>query len=107
MAAARIRVKLHPEAFDELAALVHFYAERDHRVAEIFKIRIREAFRDVEAYPLRFPAVGELPDVRKYKLHHFPVSVLYIIRSDTIWVIAIAHSRRRPRYWKSRMTTKR
>lgn len=39
-------------------------------------------------------------DVRRYVLSHFPFTVHYEIQgSDTI-VLAVAHQRRRPGYWR-------
>jgi toxin ParE1/3/4 len=102
MASEHVGVKLHPEAFDELAAAVRFYAERDRRIAENLKVQLRDAFQNIHAHPMRFPALRELPDVRKFNLRRFPISVLYLIRPGAVWIIAIAHSRRRPQYWKQR-----
>jgi len=33
---------------------------------------------------------------------HFPYAIVYAIRGDALWVIALAHASRRPDYWRSR-----
>ena len=39
---------------------------------------------------------------RRFPLRRFPYSVIYYIHGDELRVIAIAHHRRRPTYWRAR-----
>ena len=39
---------------------------------------------------------------RRVNLKVFPYYIAYIIHSEVIWVLAIAHSARRPEYWITR-----
>lgn len=41
--------------------------------------------------------------VRRAPVQRFPYHVVYLETSSTIRVLAIAHDRRRPGYWKSRL----
>jgi len=34
----------------------------------------------------------------------FPYNVLYAIEKDTIVIVAVAHQKRRPSYWKARLS---
>ena len=43
-----------------------------------------------------------LHGTRKFLLRRFPYGVVYRITKSAIQVIAVAHGRRRPGYWKSR-----
>ena len=50
---------------------------------------------------------AELPGLRpkgdrRVNLKVFPYYIAYIIHSDVIWILAIAHSARRPEYWITR-----
>lgn len=36
---------------------------------------------------------------RRVNLNFFPYYLAYTIEADTIWVLAIAHSARKPEYW--------
>jgi hypothetical protein len=38
-------------------------------------------------------------------LHFFPYYIAYIIRSNDLWILAIAHSHRLPEYWIERKKT--
>ena len=39
---------------------------------------------------------------RRINLRVFPYHVPYIVRDQTLWVLAVAHSSRKPLYWISR-----
>lgn len=41
---------------------------------------------------------------RRMNLQIFPYYNPHIVRESTLWVVAIAHSRRRPEYWFRRTT---
>jgi len=42
-------------------------------------------------------------DVRKCRVPRFPYGVLYQIKHDHIWIVAVMNLRRHPDYWKSRL----
>jgi toxin ParE2 len=50
------------------------------------------------------PKVGRpiSPNLRQCRLRRFPYSVIYVEESDAILVIAVAHQKRRPGYWRDR-----
>ena len=58
-----------------------------------------------------FDAIGEMPNTwpsyilgtRRFLLHRFPYTVVYRRDEDVVRVIAVAHQRRRPAYWRSRL----
>ncbi len=39
---------------------------------------------------------------RRINLHGFPYYIAYTVRRPTLWVLAVAHSSRKPLYWISR-----
>ena len=44
-----------------------------------------------------------LHGTRYFKLDAFPYALVYIERSDKVIGVAVAHLRRRPGYWRSRL----
>ena len=42
-------------------------------------------------------------DYRRVNLKVFPFYVAYVVEGDLVWVLAIAHSYRRPGYWMGRI----
>lgn len=40
--------------------------------------------------------------IRKKVLNRFPYSILYRVKKSTIFILAVMHHRRLPKYWKNR-----
>ena len=52
-----------------------------------------------------FPHAGESVDsnLRRIQLHRFPFTLIYTVEEDSIVIVAVAHQKRRPGYWRSRI----
>jgi toxin ParE1/3/4 len=97
---ADIDVRLHPLAADEAQTVRSWYRERNGAVAEDFLRELDAAMEAIAEAPDRWPRThGKL---RRYVMRKFPFSVVYVRRADFVQVMAIAHHRRRPGYWKNR-----
>ena len=56
----------------------------------------------IESHPeIGSPRRGRLP-ARQLKVRGFPYVVAYRVRPNDLYVVAIAHTSRRPGYWKER-----
>ena len=42
--------------------------------------------------------------LRRWLLHRFPFSIIYSVEPDAVLIVAVAHYRRRPDYWKERLS---
>jgi plasmid stabilization system protein ParE len=94
------QVFFHPEALEEAEAATRWYRERSPRAAQRFVEEIDEAIARVLAAPQCWPA--DARGFRQIKLPCFPFSIVYRERRDAIQIVAIAHHRHRPTYWKQR-----
>lgn len=95
-----IEVRFHPEAADEVETARQWYAERSAPAAEAFLVELDLAVERVREAPHRWPRYGI--GARRYILPRFPFSVIYRMQAEWIEVVAVAHHRRKPGYWKSR-----
>lgn len=43
------------------------------------------------------------PNIKRKSIDRFPFVVYYAIEEDCILVVAVAHQKRRPGYWKNRL----
>jgi plasmid stabilization system protein ParE len=95
-----IKVEFHPEAEQELEAAKNWYRERSDLAARAFSTDIAHAVRTIAESPHVWPEIraGE----RRFTLSRFPYSILYRVRSDYLFVTAVAHQKRRPGYWRIR-----
>lgn len=42
------------------------------------------------------------PDIRSAKVERFPYRIVYIVVGEDVDVLAVAHAKRRPAYWRRR-----
>ena len=52
----------------------------------------------------RFPSLGSPApqNTRRVRLHTFPYALVYQVRRDTIWIVAVEHHSRQPGFWRDR-----
>ena len=93
-------VEFHPEALAEAEAAVAWYRERSLRAAEVLVNELEEAIRVISETPERWPLFEA--GTRRFPLRRLPYYVIYRERARSIEVLAVAHGRRRPGYWRAR-----
>lgn len=89
-------------ASQELAEAVRWYNDRRQGWGDRLFDAVAETFRLIETYPeVGSPRRGQ-PAARQLTVRGFPYLVAYRLRTDDVYVVAVAHARRRPGYWKNR-----
>jgi len=94
-------LRLHPDARAELDEAFTRYAAFDTDVASRWLSEYSALASDISANP-GLGSPGEIQNARVRIFRSFPYSIHYIELSDHIVVMAIAHYRRRPGYWRRR-----
>jgi plasmid stabilization system protein ParE len=95
------RFRFHPEARADFREALGWYRDRSPAVAAEFRIIVSEVIRDIVQAPHRWPKY--LHGTRRFPLHRFPFSIVYLDDPDVVSIVAVAHSKRRPGYWKRRL----
>jgi plasmid stabilization system protein ParE len=95
-------ILFRPEAARELAADVRYYDERYSGRGQRFAAAVERTLALIAEFPLAFPVLYS-PDIRSAKVAQFPYRVVYVIVESTIDVVAVAHAKRRPAYWRDRV----
>ena len=98
--AGRKPYRVDNEAWAEVEAAFRWYAERSDDASSAFLLEIIESFETIAATPERWPEFFH--GTRRYLLHRFPFSIVYLDEPDAVTVVAVAHGRRKPGYWKKR-----
>ena len=93
-------LRLHPEAQQEYLTTLTWYWDRSPVAASNFERAVEAAVETIKGAPQRWPIY--FADFRKYVLRQFPFSIIYRDFPSEIVIFAIAHARRRPRYWRGR-----
>lgn len=95
-----MKVRYLPDALRELNESVAYYHER----APLAARRFAEAVRQEESRILEFPKAAPEFEGQHFRLvPHYPYTLIYRLLEREILIIAVAHHRRRPGYWKTRL----
>ena len=95
-----------PAADGEAIAAALWYEDRRSGLADDFLIEMRSAFDAICENPRSAPQLEYYSgphEIRRQMLHRFPYAVVYLCRPDVIFVVAVAHTRRRPLHWLNRV----
>lgn len=95
-----LSVVFHPDAVEEARAARQWYLERSQLAADSFLTELDRGIEAVSEAPERWPIF--VHGTRRYLLQRFPFQLIYRVKNDQIEIVAVAHGRRRPGYWKVR-----
>lgn len=95
-------IRFRPAAAREFAADYRRYEDDYPGRGDRFVSAVDILLRAIAAHPQRFPLLQE-PDIRSAKVRRFPYRVVYVVVGDDVDVIAVAHAKRRPGYWRRRL----
>ena len=100
------RVRIHAAAAEEAAEAAAWYEKERPGLGADFQ-RALDAALDLleeEIVPLvAAPGVAGSKGVKRLLLRRFPYAVIVRERADEVFVIAFAHTARRPGYWRDRV----
>ena len=94
-------IRIHPEARAEAKVALLWYWEQSDSAAIGFSTELRRAYSAIHTDPQLYPAY--LYGTQRLILKRYPFSVIYREILDSIQVLAVAHAKRRPGYWKDRI----
>ena len=93
--------RFHPEAKEDFRDALRWYRAQSPIASVEFRKTVSRAIRDVAQSPQLWPMY--LYGTRRFVIHRFPFSVVYLDDPDILTIIAVAHSKRKPGYWKHRV----
>ena len=93
-------VTLLHEAEVELWEAVAYYEDKASGLGLDFADEVERCLQSVNEAPERWPL---RPDgTRRLLTQRFPYLIVYLCENEHVWVIAIAHCKRRMAYWSDR-----
>lgn len=93
-------IEFHPGARADYDESLDWYATRAASAARKFAEAVDKSLRHIQRNPEQFHAVDALH--RECTLRRFPFRIIFRVTNDQIVVVAVAHAKRRPRYWRDR-----
>lgn len=96
-----MKVEFFPAAEIELIEAAEFYESRFSGLGIDLILEVER----VVAVLFEIPSLGEKLDPvhRRISLRRFPYGIVFRRDGDVIRIVAVAHRRRKPRYWGSRV----
>jgi plasmid stabilization system protein ParE len=96
----RRSVRFHPAAQQDADEAAAWYAERSLRAAVRFLDELDRLIDLIAASPARFQVLDA--DLRRAIFRRFPFYVVFRADDVNVVVLAVAHGKRRPRFWRDR-----
>ena len=94
-------VDFHNQAEAEVRSARRYYARAGVGVASRFLAALNDAVARIGANPTMWPPGGH--GTRSCRLRKFPHRLVDIEQPTRVLVLAVAHNRRRPGYWRRRL----
>jgi toxin ParE1/3/4 len=94
-------IVLHSEAIVELDAAVAYYEQQRKGLGLEFLSSVERAFALIQQNP-NLGTAYKIRRLRRFVLQRFPFSIFFAELEACIWIVAIAHSKRKPDYWRRR-----
>ena len=92
---------IHSEARAELEDAVAFYEQQRAGLGLELLSEVERAVGEIQQSPQRWPSY-KATTFRRYVVRRFPYSIFFVELEEATWVVAVAHARRRPDYWRRR-----
>jgi len=94
-------LRFHEAARREANQAALWHAARSIRLAQDFLKELKSAYaralKSRHLYPLY------LHGTRRVLLERFPYFIVYLDLQDAVYIVAVAHAKRRPGYWSKRI----
>lgn len=97
-----MNIEFLPDADEDFREAARYYESEAPGVGLAFIVEVHQAISLLASHPRSAKKVRG--SIRKKPLPHFPYNLLYSIESDLIIIVAVAHHKRRPTYWQSRLS---
>ncbi len=91
----------HPAARIELNQAVDYYEDCEAGLGYEFLEEIYATIARIMQYPKAWSSISHR--TRRCLTKRFPYGVIYQVTEEHVRIIAVAHSHRRPGYWRNRI----
>lgn len=97
-----IPIRFAQPASEEFEAAIRWYEQRTTGLGREFYDAVVAAIDLISVHPEIGTTRQSPPATRHLVLPRFPYQIVYRVKPDDLYVVAVAHTSRRPGYWKGR-----
>jgi plasmid stabilization system protein ParE len=92
---------IHEDANREFREALNYYIGISPELGARFFREMEQLMHEVCERPQLFRQFD--PPARRHFTDRFPYGVIYLVEPDHIWIVAVMHLHREPRYWRARL----
>jgi plasmid stabilization system protein ParE len=97
-----MKVRFVDAAREEMFEAADYLEDQEAGLGDRFLDEVDDALALIEHHPRAWQEI--VRGLRRCRLMVFRYGLIYRLRGDEIENVAVAHDRRRPRYWRDRLT---
>jgi len=90
-----------PAADQEMIEAARYYQSLSTGLGDDYLAEVEHAVQSIALSPQTWPILEG--DLRRRLIKRFPFGILYRIEPEKILIVAVAHLRKKPGYWKKRV----
>jgi toxin ParE1/3/4 len=94
-------VIIHSQARAELDEAMAFYEQQQAGLGLDLQRAVEQAIGRIQQHP-QLGAPYKATELRHSIVRRFPYIIFYAELEEAIWIVAVAHGKRRPDYWRRR-----
>lgn len=98
------QAEYHPEAKSEIIESASWYDDKVDGLGLEFLFEVKNAESHIVQNSELWPNYEA--GSRRYIMKRFPFAVIYLTSEEKIQIVAVAHCKRKPGYWKDRLKEK-
>lgn len=96
-----MKTKFLTPARSELREIIAYYNDKREGLGREFASELKQTLLRMKHYPMAWSPLSSR--VRRCRVHRFPYSVIYEVRTDVLLVAAIQHHSKAPDSWRNRI----
>lgn len=97
----KYKIITRPEAENDLKEAFLWYEDKRKGLGYEFLLHIDAGVRFIQRNPVIYKSTYK--DTLKYLVKRFPYKIIYLIEKNTIFILAIIHTKRNPELIKKRL----
>jgi len=96
-----VTVRFLEVAQRELDEAIAYYNSQVPGLGDAYLVESVATIERIRRFPEAWQPLGE--QVRRCRLRRFPYGLIYTVDEGNILIVAVAHTHRRPGYWRDRL----
>jgi len=93
-------IEFHPDVATDIKESFDWYQKLADGLGDDFLNELESAYQAVSELPNIWPKFQN--NFRRFLLSKFPFSIIYRASNELVYVVAVMHNSRKPKYWLKR-----